>query len=295
MPCAGVDVVGAGGARIEPEATVPASAPVVVVGAADEVAVRVVDAVKVRVRQCPGVRGGALEVDPVRLPRFERHRKPVPVTRVIDFPRGRAAHRNRSGGASPGRVVVVDFRRGHAVGSEPVTPGAGGDVVGAGILRLEDEAAVPADARVVVVGAADGVAVRVVDTANVRIFQCSGVRVRALEVDPVRLARFERDREPVLVARAFDLTRGRAAHRDRPGGAGPGRLVVGDFRHGNAVGPELVSIGAGGDIVGAGILRFEQERAVPADAPVAGAADEIAVRVVDAAAIRVYQCPGVRA
>ena len=56
-----------------------------------------------------------------------------------------------------------------------MTIGAGRDVVGAGILRLEEEAAVLAGAPVVVGGAADEVAVRVVDATDKRVCECSGV------------------------------------------------------------------------------------------------------------------------
>ena len=297
-PSPGGHVVGAAPLGGEGLTRVPALAPVVVRRAADQVAVRVVDAPKVGVRQGAGFCRRAFEVEPVGPARLQHDRKPVPVPAVVDLSRRPAAHRDRTRGGGvlgvgvPGRHV----RHREPVGPLLVAPSPGGHVVGAAPLGGEGLTRVPALAPVVVRRAADQVAVRVVDAPKVGVRQGAGLCRRALEVEPVGPARLQHDRKPVPVPAVVDLSRRRTADRDRTRGGGvlgvgvPGRHV----RHREPVGPLLVAPSPGGHVVGAAPLGGEGLTRVPALAPVVvrRAADQVAVRVVDAPKVGVRQGAG---
>ena len=142
---------------------------------------------------------------------------------MADFARRSAADRNRAG--RPARspvvvpaVVIRDIRHRHLVGAGFAFPSAGRHIVGAGRLHGDRHLAVLAHAAVVVRRARDPVAVRVVEAPQMRVAQRAGTAPQALQVDPVGLARLQRHREPVGVARVPDLSRRRAADRNRAGG-----------------------------------------------------------------------------
>ena len=126
--------------------------------------------------------------------------------------------------------------------------GAGGEVVGAGVGRGEDEAAVVP--RVVVEGVREQVAVAVVDAVQVGVLKEEGqVCVQAGQIYLVTLLGDKLDRKPVLVVRAFDLARGGAADRQHGRGIGCGRVVIGQCLQRQPVGAGVFIVSAGGDVV----------------------------------------------
>ena len=168
--------------------------------------------------------------------------------------------------------------------------GAGREVVGAGVGRGEDEAAVVPRAVVIVEGVREQVAVAVVDAVQVGVFQEDGqIRVQAGQVYLVTLLGDEFDREPVLVVRAFDLARGGAADRQHGRGIGCGRVVIGQCLQRQPVAAGVFKVGAGGDVEGVrGGRNKIQKAVVPCPAVIIkGPIDQVPVGVVDAAQGRV--------
>ena len=297
-PGVGRHIVRAGRLCRERQLAVIARSAVVVRGAADPVAVRVVDAPQIRVLQRAGAARRPVQVDPVGLARLQRHREPVLVARVADLARRRTAHRDCPGRPRRGPEIVLravrDIRHRQPVGAGIVFPGTGRHVICPARLRRERQLAVRAPAAVVVRHARDRIAVRVVKTLQVRIAQRAGAARCALQVNPVGLARLQGHREPVKVARMADLARRRTAHRNRPGRSGRNPLViltiVRDIRHRHPVGARAATPGFGRHVIRPGRLRRELQLAVIARAAVVvrRAVDPVAVRVVDAPQIRVY-------
>ena len=212
----------------------------------------------------------------------------------------------------PHRWSLLDrFRRVvrhlHLVGPLAVGPGPGRDVVRAGLGRGEGPPAVVGPAPVVVRGAGEQVALRIVDAAQVRVAQGAVSRGAAPQIDGVGAPRHQLDGEPVAVARALDVAGGRLADRDPAGrGRAGGEIRSGGFRpglprglrkrgcgrlrrrrgrrvvrHRELVGPLAAGERPGRDVVGAALARGERHPAVVGPAPVVvrGAGEQVAVRI----------------
>ena len=72
--------------------------------------------------------------------------------------------------------------------------------------------------------AGDRAAGRIVSPPQITGYTRSGIRRRALKMEPVDPARLERYRKPVMVVRSLDLARRRTA--DRTGGLKIGRIII---------------------------------------------------------------------
>ncbi|CAI8035932.1 hypothetical protein GBAR_LOCUS20163, partial [Geodia barretti] len=104
---AGGHIVGAALPRREGHPTVQARAgDVVVRRAANQIAVRIVNAPEIRVTQTAGAARRSLQIDAVGRAGLQGDRKPFPVARVIDLARDRSIHRDRPGRAGPVRHRV---------------------------------------------------------------------------------------------------------------------------------------------------------------------------------------------
>ena len=317
------NIVGGGVGGGEPHAPVRTLAAVVVPGAVDEDSVRVVEPVQGRIPQRAVAARGSLKIDPVGLARLQLDREPVAVAPGLDLAGGGAADRDPSRGAGVGRKVVRDLddrqRVGAGVVGGRVDVIAGrGRIVGGGLGRGEKHLAVRALAAVVVKIAADFVAARVEDCVQGRMRQRTVAGRRALQIDPVGLACFQLDREPVAVVHGLDLADGGAAHRDpsrrariareivrgsgcrdRSGRAGVARRVLRILRNlgdRQRVGAGMVRaredvIANRRHMVGGGVGRRERQPAALALAAVMdrGGVDEDSVRIVDAVQDRIPQ------
>ncbi|CAI8035930.1 hypothetical protein GBAR_LOCUS20163, partial [Geodia barretti] len=167
-------------------------------------------------------------------------------------------------------------------------------IVGAAFPRCEGHPAVIAPGAVVVVRrAANQIALRIVNPAQIRVEQGAAAGPLSLQIDVVGRAGHQGDRKPVLVAIMIDLARDRSIHRDRPGRADLVRVrVAWRLLHRQRVGALTASKAAGGHIVGAAFPRCEGHPAVIAPGAVVvvrRAANQIALRIVYPAQIRVEQ------
>ena len=242
--------MGAALARGERHPAVVGPAPVVVRGAGEQVALRIVDAPQVRVAQRAVSRRAAPQIDGVGAPRHQLDGEPVAVARALDVARGRLANRDPAGRGRVGGEIRSGglrhrlprgrlkwgcgrLRRGrrvvhhlHLVGPLAVGERPGRDVVRAALACGEGHPAVVGAAPVVVRGAGDQVAVGVVDAAQVRVAQGAVFGRAAPQIDGVGAPRDQLDREPVPVVRGLELSRRGAADRDPAGGVDPAREVV---------------------------------------------------------------------
>ena len=184
-------------------------------------------------------------------------------------------------------MAVGDVGHGQHVGAHAVA--AGIHEIGSRGCGREERPAVEVHAAVLVLGAAVQHAARIADPVKPGVAQRAVAGRCPLEVEPVDLARGQGDLEPVAVAGLLDPARRRAVDRDRGGGPGRGRVVVGLARghvgHGQRVGalPVHVALTGRRDVVDSGRVRRELQRVAPAVAAgvVIAEEQERAARTVD--------------